>query len=76
MSSVVVLVRNNVFWIKQVLTIAARASVGLVRPERIDKLDKELTQVIEYFDRAVNVDALRLAKETGTYSLSLLVHAE
>ena len=53
------------------LTIAARAVVGLVRPETIDELDGELTKVIEDFDRAVNVEALRLAKETGTYSLSL-----
>ena len=53
------------------LTIAARAMVGLVRPETIDELDGELNMVIEHFDRAVNVEALRLAKETGTYSLSL-----
>ena len=45
--------------------------VGLVRPETIDELDGELNVVIEEFDRAVNVEALRLAKETGTYSLSL-----
>ena len=53
------------------LTIAARAVVGLVRPETIDELNGELTKVIEDFDRAVNVEALRLAKEAGTYSLSL-----
>ena len=27
-------------------------------------MDRELTKVIEDFDRAVNVEALRLAKET------------
>ena len=53
------------------LTIAARTVVGLVRPETIDELGGELTKVIEEFDRAVNVEALRLAKETGAYSLSL-----
>ena len=30
-------------------------------------MDKELTRVIEDFDRAVNVEALRLAKETGAH---------
>ena len=33
-------------------------------------MDHELTKVIEDFDRAVNVEALRLAKETGTRALS------
>jgi hypothetical protein len=48
-----------------VLTIAGRA----VRPEIIAEMDGELTKVIEDFDRAVNVEALRLVKETGKYSL-------
>ena len=71
MSSVDVSVSNHLFWIWQSLTIAARGLVGLVRPETIDELDVELTKVIEDFDRAVNVETLRLVKETGTYSLSL-----
>jgi len=33
-------------------------------------MDNELTKVIEDFDRAVNVEALRLAKETGKHALS------
>ena len=33
-------------------------------------MDRELTKVIEDFDRAVNVEALRLAKETGMLALS------
>ena len=53
------------------LTIAARTVGGLVRPETIEGLERELTKVIEDFDRAVNVEALHLVKETGTYSLSL-----
>ena len=32
-------------------------------------MDRELTKVIEDFDRAVNVEALRLAKETGKHAL-------
>jgi hypothetical protein len=50
----------------QVLMIAERT----VHPERIETMDKELTEVIEDFDRAVNVEALRLVKETGTHSSS------
>ncbi len=43
---------------------------GLAHPEKIDEMDRELTKVIEDFDRAVNVEALRLAKETSKYSLT------
>ena len=43
---------------------------GSVRSEAIEEMDRELTKVIEDFDRAVNVEALRLAKETGKRSLS------
>ena len=32
-------------------------------------MDRELAKVIEDFDRAVNVEALRLAKETGKHAL-------
>jgi hypothetical protein len=52
------------------LMSVARTVGGLVNPETIGEMDKELTKVIEDFDRAVNVEALRLAKETGTHSLS------
>jgi len=38
-------------------------------PETIEEMNRELTRVIDDFDRAVNVEALRLAKETGTPSL-------
>ena len=50
-----------------------RGSVGgPVHPEAIEEMDRELTKVIEDFDRAVNVEALRLVKETGKHSLSQL----
>ena len=45
--------------------IAERTLGGLVRPEKIEEMDKELTNVIEDFDRAMNVEALRLAKKTS-----------
>jgi hypothetical protein len=38
---------------------------GLAYLERIEELDRDLTNVIEDFDRAVNVEALRRTKETG-----------
>ena len=44
--------------------IVERALSGLVHPERIEEMNRELTKVIEDFDRAMNVEALRLAKET------------
>jgi len=50
--------------------IAVRIADGLVHPETIEEMDRELTKVIEDFDRAVNVEALRLAKVTGKHSLS------
>ena len=71
MSNVDGSVGNHLFWFWRVLTIAARAVVGLVRPETIDELNGELTKVIEDFGCAVNIEALRLAKEAGTCSLSL-----
>ena len=47
---------------------SGRAVGGPVRPEVIEEMDRELTKVIEDFDRAVNVEALRLAKETGKHA--------
>ena len=49
---------------------ATRTVGGPARPEVIEEMDRELTKVIEDFDRAVNVEALRLAKETGKHVLS------
>ena len=49
---------------------SARTIGGPVRPEAIEEMERELTKVIEDFDRAVNVEALRLAKETGKQALS------
>ena len=50
--------------------ITARTLGGPAYLETIEKMEKELTETIEDFDRAVNVEALRLAKETGKHSLS------
>ena len=56
------------FW--QVLIIAARTAGGSAYQEAIKDIDSELTSVIEDFDRAVNVEALRRTKETGEHSFS------
>jgi hypothetical protein len=49
-----------------VLKVAERTG----RPEIIEEMDVELKNIIEDFDRAVNVEALRLAKETRKHSPS------
>ena len=49
---------------------AARIAGGLGHPGEIENMSRELDKVIEDFDRAMNVEALRLAKATGTHSLS------
>ena len=62
------------FWIWQMLMIAARMAGGSAYQEAIEEVDKELTTVVEDFDRAVNIDALRRTKETGEHSLSQSLH--
>ena len=49
--------------------IAARTAGASAYQEAIEEMDKELTTVVEDFDRAVNVDALRRTKETGQHSI-------
>ena len=53
-----------------VLMSAARTIGGPAYPEMIEDMDVELTKVIEDFDRAVYVEALRLADETSKLSFS------
>ena len=50
--------------------IAARTAGGPAFLEMIEEMDRELNNVIEDFDRAVYVEALRLANETSKHSLS------
>jgi hypothetical protein len=53
--------------------VAVRTVGGLVHPQKIEEMERELTEVIEDFDRAMNVEALRLAKkidEDSKHSLS------
>ena len=53
-------VGNRLFCILHGLIIAARTAGGLVHPR-----SKTSTKVIDNFDRAVNVEALRRIQETG-----------
>jgi len=49
----------------QVLIIAARTIGGPSYQETIEEMDRELTKTIEDFSRAVDVEALMLAKKNG-----------
>jgi len=49
------------------LMIVERTLSGLAHPHRIDEMSKELTKVIEDFDRAMDVETLRLAKESSKH---------
>jgi len=51
------------------LILAERTLSGLAHPHRIEEMSKELTKVIEDFDRAMNVEALRLASKQSLVSL-------
>ena len=57
-------------WIWLVLMTAARTVGGLDYLEMIEEMDRELTKLIGEFDRAVDVEALRLARKSGECSLS------
>ena len=52
------------------LIIADGMAGGPVTWEAIEEMDRNLTKVIEDFDRAINVEALRLVKETGNHALT------
>ena len=50
--------------------IAARTIGGPAYPKMIEEMDRELNNIIEDFDRAVDVESLHLAHETSKLSLS------
>ena len=63
-------VRGHVLGLADVNIFSSKTVGGPARPDAIEDMDRELTRVIEDFDRAVNVEALRLAKETGKHVLA------
>ena len=48
--------------------VAVRTIGGPSYSEAIDEMDRELMEIIEDFDRAMNFEALRLANETSKLS--------
>ena len=65
--------RRSLFWIQQMLMNAERTRDALIYSkdkEMLEEMDRELANVIEDFLRAVDVEALRLAKRSGEHSSS------
>ena len=50
--------------------IAERMVGGLVRPEKIEEMVRELAKVTEDFGHAVNVETLYFAKKAGKHLIS------
>ena len=48
--------------------VVARTIGGPAYREMIEEMDRDLSKVIEDFDRAMNYEALRLANETSKLS--------
>ncbi len=61
------------FWFRQGLMITARTFGGPAYPEKFEEMDRELTKVIEDFNHAVDVEALRLARKNGGHLFSYLM---
>jgi hypothetical protein len=64
--------RLSLFWIPQMLIIPERTGDVLVHSkdkEMMEMMGEELSNVIEDFLRAVDVETLRLAKRSGKHSL-------
>ena len=76
MSDVDISVGDPLFWISHVLMVAVRAVGGLVHPGAIEEIERDLTKVIEDFERAVDVDALQSIKETGEHLILEGVHSQ
>ena len=54
--------------------IAERTASGNINShvkDMIDKMNEDLTKIVEDIMRAVNIEALYLAKKTGKYPLSI-----
>jgi len=58
------------FCISQALMVTARTVGGPAYKETIEEMEKELTKVIKDFMRAVDVEALRLAKKSSKHPSS------
>src|SRR5258708_29713407 len=56
--------------------IAARTVRGPANWRMIEEMERELTKVIEDFDRAVNVETLHRTREIGEYSFLRMIHSQ
>ena len=56
--------------------MAVRTVGGLVHPGAIEEIEMDLTKVIEDFQRALDVEALRRIKETGEHSFLGGIHSQ
>ena len=54
--------------IQQVLNIAVRTAAIPAYLGTIEEMERELTKIIEDFDRTVDIEALRLARKSGKHS--------
>ena len=57
-------------WFVDLTGADTRTAGGLAYREKMEEMDGELTKVIEDFSRAVDIEALRFAKNAGTHALS------
>ena len=57
----------RLFHVSDVLTIAARTVGGLAHPDKIEDIERDLSEVIDDFDRAVSVETFRRSKRTGEH---------
>ena len=49
------------------------AGRSVCAPAALESVEEELSKVIDDFDRATNIEALRMAKRSGMHSLSTFV---
>ena len=56
--------------------IAGRTIGGLVDPGTIEEMERDLTKVIDDFDRAVNLETLRRIKEAGKQLFTAIIHSQ
>ena len=59
--------RRSPFQISHVLMVANQTAGGLVDPGTIEKMEKDLTEVLDDFDRTVNIGSLWRIRETGEH---------
>ena len=75
MSDVRISVGSCVFLVAHVLMITVASVGGLVHLGAIEEIERDLTMVIDDFERAVDLEVLQRMKETGEHSFLVRVHS-